>query len=160
MTSFARFYNLHLSLYDVIGDVTNQLKKSEIIFLLKQWCLRLPKYSIPIQFNVKNKQETQISAKHALSRCCCHGNIRSHNQNSTTSPNCQINLRKIPMIWKDCLKLWAIQSWRGHQPPPPPPPLSRRNRVKYIQALVRTRTGPRTRTGTRTNTLAGNDSRW
>ena len=28
------------------------------------------------------------------------------------------------MIWKDYLKLRAIQSWRGHQkrPPPPPPP--------------------------------------
>ena len=69
MTSFARFHNLPLNLYDVIGDVTDQLKKSEITFFLKQKCLRLPKYSIPsitIQFNVKNKQEIQISAKHVL----------------------------------------------------------------------------------------------
>ena len=69
MTSFARFHNLPLNLYDVIGDVTDQLKKSEITFFLKQQCSRLPKYSIPsitIQFNVKNKQEIQISAKHAL----------------------------------------------------------------------------------------------
>ena len=27
LTSFARFYNLSLNLYDVIGDVTDQLKK-------------------------------------------------------------------------------------------------------------------------------------
>ena len=69
MTSFARFDNLPLNLYDVIGDVTDQLKKSEIRFFLKQQCSRLPKYSVPsitIQFNVKNKQEIQISAKHAL----------------------------------------------------------------------------------------------
>ena len=69
MTSFARFHNLPLNLYDVIGDATDQLKKSEITFFLKQQCSRLPKYSIPsitIQFNVKNKQEIQISAKHAL----------------------------------------------------------------------------------------------
>ena len=36
MTSFARFHNLPLNLYDVIGDVTDQLKKSEITFFLKQ----------------------------------------------------------------------------------------------------------------------------
>ena len=36
MTSFARFHNLTLNLYDVIGDVTDQLKKSEITFFLKQ----------------------------------------------------------------------------------------------------------------------------
>ena len=29
MTSFARFHNLPLNLYDVIGDVTDQLKKSD-----------------------------------------------------------------------------------------------------------------------------------
>ena len=28
--------NLHLNLYDVIGDVTDRLKKSEITFFLKQ----------------------------------------------------------------------------------------------------------------------------
>ena len=69
MTSFARFYNLHLNLYDVIGDITDRLKKSETTFFLKQKCSRLPKYSIPsitIQFNVKNKQEIQFSAKDAL----------------------------------------------------------------------------------------------
>ena len=69
MTSFARFHNLPLNLYDVFDDVTDQLKKSEITFFLKQLCSRLPKYSIPsitIQFNVKNKQEIQISTKHAL----------------------------------------------------------------------------------------------
>ena len=69
MTSFARFHNLPLNLHDVISDVTDQLKKFEITFFLKQQCLRLPKYSIPsitIQFNVKNIQEIQISAKHAL----------------------------------------------------------------------------------------------
>ena len=60
MTSFTRFYNLQLNMYDVIGDVTDRLKKSEITFFLKQQCSRLPKYSIPsitIQINVKNKQE-------------------------------------------------------------------------------------------------------
>ena len=65
MTLFTRFHNLPLNLYDVIGDVTDQVKKSEITFFLKQ-CSRLPKYSISsitIQFNVKNKQEIQISAK-------------------------------------------------------------------------------------------------
>ena len=69
MTSFAKFHNLPLNLYDIIGDVTDQLKKAEITFFLKQQCSRLPKYSIPsitIQFNVKTKQEIQISAKHAL----------------------------------------------------------------------------------------------
>ena len=30
MTSFARFYNLQLNMHDVIGDVTDRLKKSEI----------------------------------------------------------------------------------------------------------------------------------
>ena len=69
MTSLARFYNLHLNLYDVIGDVTDRPKKSEITFLSKQYFSRLTKYSIPsitIQFNAKNKQEIQISAKHGL----------------------------------------------------------------------------------------------
>ena len=69
MTTFAIFYILHLNLYDIIGDVADRLKKSEITFYLKQYCSRLLKYSIPritIQFNVKNKQEIQISAKHAL----------------------------------------------------------------------------------------------
>ena len=70
MKSLARFHNLPLNLYDVIGDVTDQLKKSGITFFLKQ-CSRLPKYSIPSftsQFNVKIKlkQEIQISARHAL----------------------------------------------------------------------------------------------
>ena len=36
MTSFARFHNLPLSLYIVIGDVADQLTKSEITFFLKQ----------------------------------------------------------------------------------------------------------------------------
>ena len=36
MTSFARFHNLPLNLYDVIGEITDQLKKSEITFFLKQ----------------------------------------------------------------------------------------------------------------------------
>ena len=57
MKSLARFHNLPLNLYDVIGDVTDQLKKSGITFFLKQ-CSRLPKYSIPSftsQFNVKIK---------------------------------------------------------------------------------------------------------
>ena len=30
MTSFAKFYNLQLNMYDVIGDVTDRLKKSDI----------------------------------------------------------------------------------------------------------------------------------
>ena len=65
MTSFARFYNLRLNMYDVIGDVPDRLKKSKITFFLKQ----VPKDSIPsitIQLNVKNKQKNQISAKHVL----------------------------------------------------------------------------------------------
>ena len=36
MTSLARFYNFPLNLYDVIDDVTDQLKKSEISYYLKQ----------------------------------------------------------------------------------------------------------------------------
>ena len=36
MASFTRFYNMQLNMYDVIGDVTDQLKKYEITFLLKQ----------------------------------------------------------------------------------------------------------------------------
>ena len=36
MTSFAKFHNLPLDLYDVIGYVTDQLKKSEKTFFLKQ----------------------------------------------------------------------------------------------------------------------------
>ena len=56
-------------MYDVIGDVADRLKKSEITFFLKQRFSRLPKYSIPsitIQFNIRNNQEIQISAKLAL----------------------------------------------------------------------------------------------
>ena len=80
--------------------------------------------SITVQFNVKNKQEIQIST--CPSKCCCHGNIRPHNQNSTTSPNCQENLRKIFMIWKDYLKLSEIASYsklalESKAPPPLPP---------------------------------------
>ena len=36
MTSFGRFYNLYLNLYDVIGDVTELLKISKITFFFKQ----------------------------------------------------------------------------------------------------------------------------
>ena len=56
-------------MYDVIGDVADRLKKSEITFFLKKRFSRLPKYSIPsitIQFNIRNNQKIQISAKHAL----------------------------------------------------------------------------------------------
>ena len=63
-------------------------------------------------------------------KCCCHGNIRPHNLNSTTSLNCQINLRRSPMIWKDYLKWSEAASYIVFQvgagiksaPPPPPPP--------------------------------------
>ena len=52
------------------------------------------------------------------------------NQNSNTSPNCQINLRKSPMIWKDYLKLSENASYsklaRASKAPPP------RNRVKTL----------------------------
>ena len=33
MTSFARIYNLHLHLYDVIIDLTDRLKKSDISYV-------------------------------------------------------------------------------------------------------------------------------
>ena len=133
MTSYT---SLHLNLHDVNVDATDRLKKSQIASFSKQWCStsRLPKYSIPsitIQFNVKSKQPIQISAKTCPSKYCCHGNIRPHNQNSTTSSNCQINLRKNPMIWKDYLKLSEIANYSKlarHQKPPPSPP--RQNRVK------------------------------
>ena len=67
MTSFARIYNLQLNMYDVISDVTDRLKKSDtfpktIVFKVAK--ILDPK--ITIQFNVRNNQEIQISAKHAL----------------------------------------------------------------------------------------------
>ena len=47
-------------------------------------------------------------------------------QNSTTSPNCQINLRKSPMIWKDYFTLSEIASYsklaRASKAPPSPLP--------------------------------------
>ena len=36
MTLFAILHNLPLNLYNVIGDVKDRLKKSEITFFLKQ----------------------------------------------------------------------------------------------------------------------------
>ena len=54
-------------------------------------------------------------SKTCPSKCCCHDNNRLHNLNSTTSLNCQINVRKSAMI--NSLKLKATQSWRGHQKP-------------------------------------------
>ena len=75
--------------------------------------------NITIQLNLHNKQEIQISAKHALQN--------AHSLNSTTSLNGQINLSKSPMIWKDCLKLSEVASysklaWVSKASPPPLPP--------------------------------------
>ena len=102
MTSFARFHNLPLNFYDVIGDVTRATEKSEITFFLKQQCSRLPKYLInkKLKFQLNMFFKMLLPWKHP----------RPHNQNSTTSSNCQINLRKSPMIWKDYLKLFEIAS--------------------------------------------------
>ena len=52
MTSFARFYNLQLNMYDVIGDVPNRLKKSEINIFLKIVC----KHHNPIYCKKINKK--------------------------------------------------------------------------------------------------------
>ena len=48
MKSFARFYNLRLNLYDVIGDVTDRLKKSEITIVFKVTKILDPKHHNPI----------------------------------------------------------------------------------------------------------------
>ena len=48
MTSLAGFYILYLDLYDVIGDVTDRLKLSEITFFLKQ-------YSVPGYQNTRSQ---------------------------------------------------------------------------------------------------------
>ena len=53
---------------------------------------------------------------------------KSHNQNSTTSPNCQMNYLKLSEI-PSCSKL-ARASKPPPPPPPPPPPILRQNRVK------------------------------
>ena len=131
MTSFARFYNFHLNLYNVISDVTDRLKKSEIAYFSKQYCSRLPKYSIPtIQLNLQNKQEIQFHQKHGLQNSVAI----TTSGNSTTSLNCQINLRNSLMISKDYLKLSEIASHsklaRASKAPPPPPPRSNRVRAR------------------------------
>ena len=59
-------------------------------------------------------------------KCCCHGNLWTHNHNSTTSLNYQINLRNSFTIWKGCLKLFEIASYfKLAQASKVPPPLSR-----------------------------------
>ena len=70
MTSFARFHNLPLNLYDLIGDVTDQLKKSEINIFLETIVSKVTKILHPKHHtsNIMQKirQEIQISARHAL----------------------------------------------------------------------------------------------
>ena len=51
ITSFARFHNLPLNLYDVIGDVTDQLKKSEIIVFLETIVFKVTKILDPKHHN-------------------------------------------------------------------------------------------------------------
>ena len=48
MMSFARFCNLPLNLYDVIGDITNPLKKFEITIVFKVTKILDPKHHNPI----------------------------------------------------------------------------------------------------------------
>ena len=51
MTSFTRLYNLHLNLYDVIGDLTDRLKKSNITFFLKIIVFKVTKILGPKHYN-------------------------------------------------------------------------------------------------------------
>ena len=83
MTSFARFHNLHLNLYDVIGRHQNALAMAT---------------SDPI---------TTILPHHKIARYI-RGKVLWYGR-----------------IILNCLKLLAIQSWRGHQNPPSPPPPGR-----------------------------------
>ena len=80
----------------------------------------LPKYSIPIQSNVKNKQEIHISAKHAFQNAVA---MATADPITKILPHYQINLRKSLMIWKDYFKLSEIASYsklaRALKAPPP-----------------------------------------
>ena len=85
---------------------------------------------ITIQLSLQNKQEIQISARHALQNVVA---MATSDSITYTSLECQINLRKSLMVWKHHLKLSEIASYsklaRASKPPPPPP---RRNRVKFV----------------------------
>ena len=101
------------------------------------YCRKSLRYDIPQNISDQGYQNTRSQAskqpinsdfsKTSPSRCCFHGNIRPHNLNSTTSLNCQINLRKSTTIWKGYFKLSEIVSCsklarESKAPPSPLPP--------------------------------------
>ena len=117
----SKFVWRHRWRYRLTEKIWDSIFLETIVFKVTKYSIT----SITIQFNVKNKQEIQISAKHDLQNAVAMATqdpiikILPHNQIARWIWGKVLWYGRITL---NCLKLQTNQSWRGHQKPPPSPP--------------------------------------